>query len=120
MGQTPSSKILNWQIEGCHFSRFDISPEQSISLEKIFHDEIAIIGFSGVVWKSRQNGQNYLETPNCLVMRDAGQIFSLKSAFINKDGAICREIKISPRQLIDYCEKTRVKQVCIGFQKSDY
>ncbi|MEI8570392.1 AraC family transcriptional regulator [Methylomonas sp. LW13] len=116
MGQTPSSKILNWQIEGCHFSRFDISPEQSISLEKIFHDEIAIIGFSGVVWKSRQNGQNYLETPNCLVMRDAGQIFSLKSAFINKDGAICREIKISPRQLIDYCEKHELSKFVLDFK----
>ncbi|POZ51789.1 helix-turn-helix transcriptional regulator [Methylovulum psychrotolerans] len=115
MGQA-SSKIVNWQIDGCHFSRFDISPDKPVLLEKIFHDEMVIIGFSGAVWKSHQNGQNYLETPNYLVMRDAGQIFSLASAFISADGATCREIKVSPPRLKELCQHYQINKCFLDFK----
>ncbi len=116
MGQITSNKIVNWQIDGCHFSRFDISPDKPVFLEKIFHDEMVIIGFSGAVWKSHQNGQHYLETPNCLVMRDAGQIFSLESAFISEEGAICREIKISPQHLKELSQHYEICKYVLDFK----
>lgn len=116
MGQATSNKIVNWQIDGCNLSRFDISPNKPVLLHKIFHDDIVIIGFSGAVWKSNQNGQNYLETPNCLVTRDAGQIFSLESAHISQAGATCREIKISTQQFKELCQKYEFKQYAIDFK----
>lgn len=116
MGQATSNKIVNWQIDGCNLSRFNISPDKPVLLEKIFHDEIVIIGFSGAVWKSNQNGQNYLETPNCLVMRDAGQIFSVKSSFISKAGAICRKIKIKPQHLIELSQQYELKRHVLDFK----
>jgi AraC-like DNA-binding protein len=116
MSQTTTNKIVNWQVEGCHFWRFDISPDKPVVLDKIFHDDIVIIGFSGAVWNSHQNGQHYLETPNCLVMRDAGQIFSLESAHISQTGATCREIKISTQQLKEVVQKYEIKPYALDFK----
>jgi AraC-like DNA-binding protein len=93
-----------------------ISPNKPVLLDKIFHDDIVIIGFSGAVWKSQQNGQHYLETPNFLVMRDAGQIFTLKSAHISQAGATCREIKISTRQLNELVQKYEFKPYALNFK----
>jgi AraC-like DNA-binding protein len=109
MGQALTNKILNWQISACNLSRFDIAPNTTVSLDRVFHDEIVIIGFTGAIWKSRQNGKSYLETPNCLVIRDAGQIFSLESAYISNEGAICREIKISPQNLRRLCQSFQIE-----------
>jgi hypothetical protein len=116
MSQATANKIVNWPFEGCHFSRFDISPAKPVYLDKIFHDDIVIIGFSGAVWKSQQNGQHYLETPNFLVMRDAGQIFTLKSAHISQAGATCREIKISTQQLNELVQKYELKPYALDFK----
>ncbi|WP_347988404.1 AraC family transcriptional regulator [Methylomonas sp. AM2-LC] len=116
MSQVTTSKIFNWQVDGCHLSRFDITPNKPVSLQKVFHDEISIIGFSGAVWKSWQNGQSYLESPDCLVLRDAGQIFSLETSFISTSGAICREIKISPQLLKDLCQQFQITKYALDFK----
>ncbi|HVK56557.1 MAG TPA: AraC family transcriptional regulator [Burkholderiales bacterium] len=101
-------KIAHWQAEGCNLLRFDIAPNQPIEINKIFHDEIMMIAFVGSTWSSYQNGRRYTETPDCMVLRDAGQIFSVKTDSIDeRHGSICREIRISPerlRELYEACD----------------
>lgn len=112
-----SNRILNWQIESFNLLRFDIVPETNVSLQKIFHDEIAIIGFKDSAWMCTQNGQRYLETPDCLIVRDAGQVFSVDTHYIAKGGATCREIRISPQGLQDFCYTHEMGLSAINFSQ---
>lgn len=111
-----ANTIRSWQFEGFNLKRFDINHHNPISLNQIFHDEIAFIAFEGAVWKSCQNGQSYLETPNCLVIRDAGQVFSLDTEYIRTQGAICREILVSPILLTQLQEATELRSINIDFR----
>jgi AraC-like DNA-binding protein len=100
--KTPASemRISFWEEHGCHFQRFDLGPDNPVELNKIFHDDIVILAVQGSSWYSQQNGHSYIETPGSVVIRDAGQVFSVKTTHIDQiNGAVCREIHLSPKRL---------------------
>jgi AraC-like DNA-binding protein len=92
---THTPTIRSWNAEGLHLHRIDLAPAKNLEIHKAFFDEIVILAFSGSVWRSEQNGRSYVETPDCVIMRPAGQVFSAKCAQIDENaGAICREFHI--------------------------
>lgn len=111
------NSITSQEFDGLHLKRFDLSHNEPIHLESIFHDEIAFIAFENVTWYSQQNGNAYVETPDTLVIRDAGQVFSLQTADIAHNGAICREILVSPSRLRECFESTGHKNLRIDFRE---
>jgi len=53
---------------------------------------------------SQQNNQSFDETPDGVVIRDAGQAYSARSKAIHQRGAVCRELRISPQRLQEMFE----------------
>jgi AraC-like DNA-binding protein len=99
--------ILRWQAEGCHFQRVDLAPGKPLEFNKVVHDEIVILAFSGSVWRSTQHGRTYLETPDCVVIRDAGQVFSTTMTQIDSgSGSVCREVHIPPARLRELYDRS--------------
>jgi len=94
-------KASAWQAQGCGFLRFDLVPDKGLELSKVFHDEIIILAFQGAAWSAGQNGRTYEETPGCVVLRDAGQVHSVRLEHIEAGGAICREIHLPPARLCE-------------------
>lgn len=95
-------KMSAWASGGCHFLRFDISPAKALEFNKIFHDDITILTFRGSAWRSSMNGQTYLETPGCVILREAGQVFSAQLAHIDAEqGSVCREIHVPSDRLCE-------------------
>ena len=97
----PSSSIAQWNAEGIGFQKVSVSGDGDFELRKIFYDEIVLLAFTGAAWTSEQAGQSYVETPDCVVMRDAGQVFSARLEQIDDPvrGLTCREIHIPPARL---------------------
>lgn len=92
-------KLSAWQAAGCGFLRFDLVPDKGVELNKVFHDEIVILAFKGAAWSAGQNNQTYEERADCLILRDAGQVYSARMEHIDPQGAVCREIHIRPERL---------------------
>jgi AraC-like DNA-binding protein len=101
---SPDHKISAWAAEKCHFLRFDIAPVKSLEFNKVFHDDVTVLAFKRSVWRSTMNGQTYLETPDCVVVRDAGQVFSAQLAHIDaENGSVCCEIHLPVARLREIC-----------------
>lgn len=115
MNKANKSRIVSWKVAECNLFRFDIHPASVISMDKVFHDEIAIIGFKDCAWRCNQNGNTFIETPDALVFRDAGQIFSLDSEYVAPWGAICREIRFSPSTFLNLSENYQIDLAAIDF-----
>ncbi|MFT4074528.1 MAG: AraC family transcriptional regulator [Asticcacaulis sp.] len=92
-------RVSGWEAQGCGFLRFDLVPGKALELSKVFHDEIILLAFTDSVWRTGQNGRTYDETPGCVILRDAGQVYSARLDHIAAGGAICREIHLSPTRL---------------------
>lgn len=92
-------KISAWQAAGCGFLRFDLVPDKGMELSKVFHDEIVFLAFKGAAWSAGQNNQTYEERADCLILRDAGQVYSARLEHIDPQGSVCREIHIRPDRL---------------------
>jgi AraC-like DNA-binding protein len=92
-------RLSDWRAAGCSFLRFDLVPGKGVELNKIFHDEIVILAFKGAAWSAAQNNQTYEERADCLILRDAGQVYSARLEHIDPQGAVCREIHIRPERL---------------------
>ncbi|MCB4809962.1 AraC family transcriptional regulator [Methylovorus menthalis] len=103
MAKTADTRLTHSTHGDLHLYRYDMAAGTRVNMDKVFHEEIAIIGFEGCAWHSSQNGRYYFETPDCLVIRDAGQIFSLESAYISPQGAVCRELRFAPEFLDTLC-----------------
>lgn len=115
MGKAAETKLTHIAQDGLHLYRYDMAPGARISMEKVFHEEIAIIGFERCAWHSSQNGRYYFETPDCLVIRDAGQIFSLESAYISPSGAVCRELRFTPEYLDALCAQLELPHPMLDY-----
>ena len=115
MGKAADTKLTHTAKDGLHLYRYDMAPGARISMEKVFHEEIAIIGFERCAWHSSQNGRYYFETPDCLVIRDAGQIFSLESAYISPTGAVCRELRLTPEHLETLCTQLELPKPALDY-----
>lgn len=96
-------QITHWQNDGFNMMRVDLASNTPVELKKIFHDDIAIMAFTKSTWKSVQNGKTYEETPDCVIIRDAGQVFSVKTSLV-QDGATCREIRVTADKLRELYE----------------
>lgn len=99
---TPNMAV--WGDAGCNFVRFDLTHGAKIEIDKIFHDNIVLLSFERCQWSSYSGGVNRRETPGSVVLRDAGQVFSLKSEDIDLAGGICREIHIPAAKLAEIYE----------------
>ncbi|GGF77447.1 AraC family transcriptional regulator [Azorhizobium oxalatiphilum] len=102
-GPTPAAAVpqmTHAAHDGCSFVRVQLPPGTHVDVSRVFHDEVSLIAFSGAAWQSRQAGRTHLEVPGTVVMRDAGQVFDVKSLSVDEvTGADCREIHLSPRRL---------------------
>lgn len=87
-------KISVWDKGGLNFIRFDLGPDAQVEIEKSFHDGVALLAFEGCRWSSFSNGALRRESPGEVVVRAAGQAFSLKLEQIDRGGGVCREIHI--------------------------
>jgi AraC-like DNA-binding protein len=94
----PNMKV--WEDAGCSFVRFDLSQGAKIEIDKTFHDSIVFLAFERCRWRSTMGGVNRNEAPGSVVVRDAGQVFSLKSDSVEV-GAVCREIHIPTARLAE-------------------
>jgi AraC-like DNA-binding protein len=103
MGQ--SNGISQWTAEGVGFQRVDVAQDTGFVFSKVLYDEVVMLAFTGALWKSEQAGQSYLETPGCVVLRDAGQVFSTRLHQLDlKTGSSCREIHVPPQRLRELYE----------------
>jgi AraC-like DNA-binding protein len=90
-----------WENAGCNFVRFDLPHEARIEVDKVFHDNIVLLSFEHCRWSSYSGGVSRKEAPGSVVVRDAGQVFSLKSEDIDVAGGVCREIHIPTARLAE-------------------
>jgi AraC-like DNA-binding protein len=88
-----------WEGDGVSFVRFDLAHGTAVDIDKIFHDNIVLLSFEGCCWTTRSGGESRAEAPGSVVLRDAGQVFSIKAEEIEATGGTCREIHISPSRL---------------------
>lgn len=65
----------------------------------MLHNTIVIGAVERSVWLTTQNGQSYRETPDCLILRDAGQVHSVRSDQVDAKGGKWRSIEIPPGAL---------------------
>ena len=85
----PEHKIRHWQCAGALFFRFDCAP-QGLALKKIFHEGVFIGAIEDSVWVSKQGGKTYTETPETLILRDEGRVFSVHTAKVADKGGVVR------------------------------
>ena len=109
------NKMTVWEAQGCKLVRFDIFPAHPVTLEKVLHDEISIITFTGSSWSSVQNGKRYDEPEHSIVLRDAGQAYSVQSEHIDEAGSICRELRISCERLQELFDAAGIAVPAINF-----
>lgn len=111
-----NSRMYHWQGNGCDFTRFDIAPKDQINIVKAFNDDVSIIAFTGSIWETQQDGRRYIELPANMILRDAGQVYSTTMRQVAATGAICREIRISPRRLAEIYAAADQELAPINFQ----
>jgi AraC-like DNA-binding protein len=82
--------IFQWRAEGIDFRRVEVTPGAELAFSKVFYDEAVLLAFTDATWYSELKGTHYVETPDCVVLRDAGQVFSSR---LGAHGAsTCREL----------------------------
>lgn len=112
-----NSSILSWKSNGSLFQTVRIGSGEKLSFKKIFHDDIVVLAFSGATWQSIQNGKCYLETPDCVVLRNAGQVFSSELVKLDEvRGSECREIHLSAEWLNKLYETSDGQLPQLGFK----
>lgn len=93
-------QIFKTVNDHCSFIRRVLPGGHLMELNRVFHDNVVILAFTGSSWLSRQSGRSYVEAPGCVVLRDAGQVFDTKTVSCDElNGAQCREIHISPTDI---------------------
>lgn len=87
-----------WGDSDCSLVRFDLSGGAELELDDMFHDDIVILAFEGCGWISKEARGERKERPGDLIMRRAGERFSIRADWIAQTGGTCREIHISKRR----------------------
>ncbi|RYE91099.1 MAG: AraC family transcriptional regulator, partial [Myxococcales bacterium] len=109
--------ISRWRAEGLGFQRVD-ADDPALEFRKIFHDEIVLLAFRGAVWRSEQAGCHHVETPECVVLRDAGQVFSTRLEHLEPGpGMCCRELHIPPARMEELYERSEGALPRIDFRR---
>ena len=109
-------KIVTWTAENIQFQRVDISTNDTLEFNKVFHDEIVMLAFTHSTWRSRQNGKTYLETPDDVIIRDAGQIYSSRLEQAHELARpVCREIHLSRDKLASLYESAENTLPAVDF-----
>ncbi|HEX5656898.1 MAG TPA: AraC family transcriptional regulator [Polyangiales bacterium] len=99
------AEISQWTAEGIGFRRVDVAVGERLAFSKVMFEEVVLLAFTGATWHSEQAGRRELETPDCVVMRDAGQVFSARlGEVLDPRGSVCRELHFSPAKLRELCE----------------
>ncbi len=97
--------ISQWTADGIGFRRVDVEAGAQLSFSKVMFDEVVLLSFTGATWRSSQAGRSDLETPDCVVIRDAGQVFSAQLGQVwDANGSTCRELHFSPARLKELCD----------------
>ena len=96
-----TSSIAQWHAEGIGFQKVSVAGHGDFELRKVFYDEVVLLACEGATWVSEQAGRTFVEKPGCVVMRDAGQVFSARLEKLDDPviGLTCREIHIPPERL---------------------
>lgn len=93
-------EISQWTADGVGFRRVDVEPGARLSFSKVMYEQVVLLAFTGATWRSEQAGRSELETPDCVVLRDAGQVFSAQlGEILDPAGSTCRELHFSPTKL---------------------
>jgi AraC-like DNA-binding protein len=96
-------QLFKTEDASCAFVKRVLPPGFAVELNNAFHDDVVILAFTGSTWLSRQAGRTYRETPGCVVMRDAGQVFSARTLDCDPViASVCREIHIPPAVVRDF------------------
>jgi AraC-like DNA-binding protein len=96
-----SPTMTAWEGGGIGFVRFDLPNSVEVEIEKVFHDNIVMLAFEGCKWTTRNGGESRIEVPGGVILRDAGQVFSIKSEQIDLAGGKCYEIHMPSAALAD-------------------
>lgn len=90
-----------WGDSDCSLVRFDLSGGAQLELDDMFHDDIVILAFEGCGWISKEGRGERKERPGDVILRRAGERFSIRADWIARTGGTCREIHISKRRFED-------------------
>lgn len=100
MSSQGSPKVYKAMDQKCSVLRRELPPGYRMQMERVFHEDVVLLGFWGSAWESRQSGRVFEEYPGSVVLRDAGQVFDVKTIHCDeKEGSLCREIHIPPATL---------------------
>ncbi len=102
-------QVTTWRADEIGFQRVSISATQPLALNRVFHDDVTILAFRNSRWRSEQDRRHHDETPDHLIIRDAGQVFSsrLIEANVGTGGAPeCREMHIPGERLAGIYEQS--------------
>lgn len=102
-----SAKCRFWNYDGYTVIEREIPAGTPVELNKIFNNNVVILSFLNSSWESEQEGQTHAEPSGCLVIRDAGQVFSTRSNTVSPSGGICREVHIAPEFLHTLVDEAR-------------
>ena len=86
-----------------------ISAGQPLALNRVFNEDITILSFRHSRWRSEQDRRQHDETPDDLIIRDAGQVFSSRLIEVDASGGVapeCREMHISGQRLAQIHEQS--------------
>jgi len=105
----PQHQVIAWRTDDIGFQRVAISTDQPLAFNRVFHDDITILAFRQSYWRSEQDRRQHDETPDHLVIRNAGQVFSARliEAHAGADTEPeCREMHLSSGRLAQIYEQS--------------
>ena len=111
-GKTPSRpqhQVIAWRTDDIGFQRVAISTDQPLAFNRVFHDDITILAFRHSYWRSEQDRRQHDETPDHLVIRNAGQVFSarlIEARASAETAPECREMHMSSERLAQIYEES--------------
>ena len=88
-----------WGDSDCSLVRFDIAGSSELELEDVFHEGAVILAFENCGFHARNGDGARTERPGDIIMRRAGEQFSIRAEWIAREGAVCREIHIPDHRL---------------------
>lgn len=88
-----------WGDADCSLVRFDLAAGAELELDQMIHDDVVILAFEGCGWISREGRGERQEQPGDIILRGAGESFSIRTDWIARTGGICREIHMSRARL---------------------
>ncbi|RTL32142.1 MAG: AraC family transcriptional regulator [Burkholderiales bacterium] len=108
-GRVSQHQVIAWRSDDIGFQRVVISSEQPLALNRVFHEDITILAFQHCRWRSEQDRKQHDETPEHLIVRDAGRVFSSRLMEVDDHhGGVpeCREMHIPVERMAQIHEQS--------------